>query len=255
MSTGRTIEERFARLGQAGFVGVDVIVPGEVSVDDIARARDRTGLRIANVLPARSRDSSLADPDPDVRAYVVEGLEVGIRAAAQLGASSVMLPTHGAEGIDDAQAAERTSAELEPVLAMAQESGVRIALENCWNGFLLTPDAMASFVDALDSPAAAVHFDVGNVSPVGSPEDWIPVLAGRIHKLDLKDFDRERVRVHGIPHGEELELGEGDCDWPAVAAALREIDFEGWASAEVPGSGDALLERMSAAIDRLLGGD
>jgi len=27
----------------------------------------------------------------------------------------------------------------------------------------------------------------------------------------------------------------GDCDWPAVTAALKEIGFKGWATAEVRG--------------------
>jgi hexulose-6-phosphate isomerase len=251
MSEGSSLDDRFARLVGAGFDGVDVIAPDDVPVAELLAASERTGLAIANVLAGRSRESTLADPDPSVRSFAVEGLELGLRAAAELGASSLMMPTLAPEGIEPARASEATLRELEPVLAVAAEVGVRLAFENCWNGFLLSAESLAAFVDALDSPWAAVHFDVGNVSPIGLPEDWIPVLNKRIHKIDLKDFDQDRARAGGIPHGQELELGDGDCNWSAVVGALRQVGFAGWVSAEVPGTGDALLARTSSAIDRL----
>ena len=49
-----------------------------------------------------------------------------------------------------------------------------------------------------------------------------------------------------------VELGEGDCDWPAIVAALDGIGYEGWASAEVRGGDADRLRDIRERMDRIL---
>lgn len=252
MSHGATLRDRCRMLAEEGFEGLDVATPSEVDVDELAEAVAETGLEVANVLAARSLKSMLADADPDVRAHGREGLELSLRDAAALGASSVLLPSLLPEGVHTAAARDNTADELRRVIPLAEELDVRVAIENCWNGFLLSPGALAEFVDGFDSPSVVVHFDVGNAQPLGSPVEWIEQLGERIHKVDLKDFSSERAADGGIDHGQAIELGEGDCDWPSVASALRGIGYTGWLSAELPGSGRTLLARTATAMDVML---
>ena len=50
-----------------------------------------------------------------------------------------------------------------------------------------------------------------------------------------------------------VEIGDGDCNWPAVKAALEEIGYAGWASAEVSGGDADRLREILARMNRVLG--
>ena len=69
---------------------------------------------------------------------------------------------------------------------------------------------------------------------------WIRTLGSRIVKLDVKDWGE----ANGF-----CKLGEGDVDWDAVRAALREIGFSGWATREGSDGGDDETARL---MDELL---
>jgi hexulose-6-phosphate isomerase len=96
-----------------------------------------------------------------------------------------------------------------------------------------------------------VHFDVGNVVVYGWPEQWIRTLGKRIFKLDVKEFSRKLCDEQGRRKGFGVELLEGDCDWPAVMAALREIGYVGWGAAEIPGGGRERLAEIARRMDRI----
>ena len=53
----------------------------------------------------------------------------------------------------------------------------------------------------------------------------------------------------GIWKGFDIQIGDGDCNWAAVNAALKDAGYEaGWGSAEVPGGG---RERLQEIVDRM----
>jgi hexulose-6-phosphate isomerase len=120
-----------------------------------------------------------------------------------------------------------------------------------WNNFLLSPIEFARYIDEFESPWVGAYFDVGNIVRYGWPEHWIRTLGKRILKLDIKEFSRAKADDEGTRKGFKVELLEGDCDWPAVMAALREIGYEGWGSAEVPGGGPDRLREISQRMDRI----
>ena len=83
---------------------------------------------------------------------------------------------------------KRSVAEIRKVLPVAEENGVKIAIENVWNDFITKPEQAKAFLDEINSPLVGWHFDIGNVLRYGPPEEWIPVLGKRILKLHIKDF-------------------------------------------------------------------
>jgi len=67
-------------------------------------------------------------------------------------------------------------------------------------------------------------------------------------KLDVKEYSRKKQNDEGLWKGFDVELMDGDNNWPVIIKALEKIGYNGWASAEVPG-GDR--ERLKLIIDRM----
>lgn len=126
------------------------------------------------------------------------------------------------------QAYHRSFEALKELKHYAEEKEITIALENVWNKFLLSPLEMRDFVDALESKFIGIYFDVGNVLLTGYPEDWIGILGSRIKRIHLKDF-RKVLSGQGIM----VNLLEGNVNWNNVIAALREINYESYLTAEI----------------------
>jgi hexulose-6-phosphate isomerase len=101
------------------------------------------------------------------------------------------------------------------------------------------------YVDELNSPWVGMQFDIGNHWKYGSMGDWIRQLGRRIVKLDLKGFSRAENKF--------TKIGEGDLDWAEVRKALQEINYTGWAAAEVGGGGPERLKEISANMDKVFG--
>lgn len=127
-----------------------------------------------------------------------------------------------------------------------------LLVENVWNNFLLSPLEMARFVDEMESDAVGVYFDVGNVVRFGWPEHWIPALGNRIKKLDIKEYSRKIQNDEGLRKGFRVKIGEGSIDWPKVVKELEKINFNGWATAEVPGGGKEELTDIANRMNKVL---
>ena len=94
----------------------------------------------------------------------------------------------------------------------------------------------------------------GETSPLQGPAStlWIRILGKRVLKLDIKEFSKKQRDDEGLWKGFDVEIGDGDCGWPAVMAALDDIGYEGWASAEVGGGDRERLLEISQRMDRIL---
>jgi hexulose-6-phosphate isomerase len=151
-----------------------------------------------------------------------------------------------------ADAYERSQREVKRAIPLAEELGVKIAFENVWNGFLLSPLEAARYVDDFASKAVGWHFDVGNSINFGWPEQWIAILGKRIQKLHIKEYSRKKRDDEGLWKGFDAKLGEGDDDWPAVMKALDAIGYDGWGIAEQPGADSAEgLKDIAQRMDRI----
>lgn len=232
------VGEKFELLAELGFEGTEIHVSEKLDRDEVKAASEATGVRIHGFLNS-------SNPD----------LKSAIDAAKFYGGDSVLVV---AGRVDKKHSYDQVYREqqdrLRAALPYAREQGIRLLVENVWNNFLLSPLEMARFIDELESPNVGVYFDVGNICRYGWPEHWIRVLGSRIGKIDVKEFSRKKMDTEGPKKGLDVEIGDGDCDWPAVRAALAEVGYtSGWATAEVPGGGRERLAEIKRRMDVVLG--
>ncbi len=229
-----SVLEKMRAVKEAGFEAAEM--NSHMDQEEVLRARDETGLDIPSVCGVHHWNKPLSDPNPTVRAEGLQALQQTLRDAKRYGASSVLLvPGIVTKQVSYLEAWDRSRAEIRKAVPLAAELGVKIAIENVGNQFLLSPLEAARYVDEFESPYVGWHFDVGNnFSNGGWPEQWIRILGKRIQKLHIKEFVRRR-RDQPVPRPGPTRLLEGDNDWPAIMKAVDDIGYTGWAITEQPG--------------------
>jgi len=241
-----TVQDEFQLLKDAGFEGVEIQSPNNVDRDEIVRARDKTGIVIHGVCCSKHWESPLSDPDPQV----IEKCKASVRQAladcqAYGGTTVLVVPAVVKKNVTYRDAYTRSQAAIRSLIPDAEKHGVKIAIEEVWNKFLLTPPEFVRYIDEFQSPWVGAYFDVGNVVEYGFPEQWIRELGKRILKLHIKEYGRQKRFNY--------PLGEGDIDWAAVRSALIEVGYNGWISAEVPKGDLAALKDVVRRMDQVLG--
>jgi hexulose-6-phosphate isomerase len=252
-----TLLEKFQLARDCGFEGIEIDWPAPIELDALEEAQQKSGLKIHGVVNSVHWKLHLNSPDEAVRRQGIAALEQCVDASARLGASSILLvPGVVNSAMSYAECYKRSQAAIREVLAKAEAKNITIAVENVWNGFLLSPLEAARYVDELNSPRAAFHFDIGNVINFGWPEHWIDALGTRIAKLHIKDFSRKKRDDQGLWKGFDVELGEGDAGWERTMAALDRTGYStrtpgNWATAEVRGGNESRLKQISMQMDAL----
>jgi sugar phosphate isomerase/epimerase len=139
-----------------------------------------------------------------------------------------------------------------PILRLAEQCGVRVAIENCpmlfdanqWPGgqnLMTTPALWRKVFDALPSPNLGLNYDPSHF--VWQQIDYLkPLYAFRekifhVHFKDIKLYpDRlNDVGVMGYPldYMSPKLPGLGDVNWGRYVSALTDIGFDGCACVEV----------------------
>jgi L-ribulose-5-phosphate 3-epimerase len=240
----------------AGFDGVEPM--SGVVHEEVLKARDAMGLQIPSVCDSVHWTMPLSDPNPAMRKIGLSGLTTALQDCKAYGGSSVLLVPGVVNGnVSYADAYERSQEEIRKVIPLAEELGVKMAIENVWNNFLMSPLEAARYVDEFKSEAVGWHFDVGNIIAWGWPEQWIRILGKRIQKLHIKEYSRAKRDKEGLWKGFNVDYLEGDNNWPAVMKALDDIEYKGWAIAEPayhpPGMDDAaFLRHVREKMDKIL---
>jgi hexulose-6-phosphate isomerase len=246
---GSTIMEKFQAARDAGFEGVEPM--SHLNRKEVLVARDATGLIIPSVCGEQHWKYPLSDPDPKIRELGIEALKVTIEDAGAYGADTILLvPGKVTETVSYDQCWNRCVEELKKVIPLAEKLKVKIAIENVWNNFLLSPMEAASFVDQFKSQYVGSYFDCGNVLVYGWPEQWIRILDKRLAKVHIKDYSRKIADKQGKGAGFGVKLLEGDVNWTEVMKSLDDIGYHGWTTVEMPG-GDT-KEGLKDLCDRLV---
>jgi hexulose-6-phosphate isomerase len=249
---GSSIMDRFKMIQDAGFDGIELNRPDADPLDEILKARDATGLKIANIICSTHWGKPLTHQDPAVREQGIRGLKLALKEAGELSCPAVLLvPGVVNKDVSYADAYTRSQEGIRQVLADAEAAKTKIAIENVWNNFLLSPLEAARFVDEFKSPLVGWHFDIGNIITYGWPEQWIQILNKRILTLHIKEFSRTKSLAEGLRKGFQVELGEGDVGWPSVMKALDEIGYQGWGVLEVGGGDATRLKFLAERTDKL----
>jgi len=247
-----SIEEKFRMLKDLGFDGVEMDSPNELNNSEIIVARDKSGLEIPGVINSVHWKSPLSHPDAAVRKACFDSMVTALNDCKEYGGTTVLLvPGVVSADISYEDAYIRSQNEIRKLIPYAEKTGIKIAIENVWNNYLISPLEAARYLDEINSPMVGWYFDIGNIVRYGWPEHWIRTLNKRILKLDVKEYSREKQRNEGVWKGFDVELAEGDCNWPVVIEALTDIGYSGWASAEVPGGDRKRLEKISLLMDKI----
>ncbi|MEN1681154.1 MAG: sugar phosphate isomerase/epimerase family protein [Planctomycetota bacterium] len=241
IKTDGDVASKFALCKELGYDGMELVSPGGPSAEEARAAAEATGMPIHGVVDMRHWQIRLSSPSAETRDEGRAILEQAIRDCHAYGGDTVLLVPGRVAG--DAETHDhvwnRSIPQIRKVLPTASKLGVRVLIENVWNGFCKQPDELRDYVDAIDSPWVGVYFDIGNAQRFAPSEEWVRTLGRRIVKLDVKGWGQE---------GGFGKIGDGDVDWPAVREALAEIGFSGWCTAEVGGGGK---ERLAEIADRL----
>ncbi|QDU61914.1 Xylose isomerase-like TIM barrel [Planctomycetes bacterium Pan216] len=231
------VEAKFQMLKELGYDGVEPGLRDKVDPKEFRSASDATGITIHGF----------------VNGWGLDDIPQSIDIAHDLGAKTVLVVA--GKVTEEAPYDEIYKVSQEKIgaaIPLAEQAGVQLLVENVWNNFLLSPLEMARYIDEFNSPTVGVYFDVGNVVRYGWPEQWVRILGPRTKKLDIKEYSRKIQRDEGLYKGFQVELGEGDCDWPSVRKALAANNYSGWATAEVKGGDRKRLADISQRMDRVL---
>jgi hexulose-6-phosphate isomerase len=242
--------------GSKAALGVLTLEAMEPQAERVLELTQKRGLEIASVATGLLWDSSLTAEDPAERARALDIARTLIRSAHLLGTDCVLV----IPGVVDAPFApqvppvpyevcyQRSQEAVRELLPYCEEQGVQLGLEPVWNMCLLSPLEWRDYLDGFSSPYAGVYFDVANVLNTGYPEQWIRLLGHRLARVHFKDFKRSVGTLDGF-----CDLLEGDVNWTAVMAALREVGYEGWVTAEMfpsnPAGAEHLIYSTSQAMD------
>lgn len=267
---GTAVREMLRCAREAGFQAVEVnLEPGfaytlessPAELRALARLIHEEGLKVSAVYCREQWSFPITSPDPATRQQGMSIIRRLAEAAPLLGTDVVLVVPGGVDNgiwgrsrqiVPYADAYVRAQQALR---ALAEETagplGVVLGVENVWNKFLLSPLEMRRFVDEIGHPSVRVYFDVGNVLLFGFPDDWIRTLGPRVCRVHFKDFKLSDGTVRGF-----TQLLEGDVDWAAVMAALREVGYTSYVTAEVEPrddlSGARLVYETSARLDTIL---
>ena len=245
---GKSVMEKFQAAKDAGFDGVEP--NSHLDRSEILKARDATGLLIPDVCGALHWKHQLSNPDPKVREEGVAALKVTLEDAKAYGADTVLLvPGSVSDTVSYDECWKRTTAEIKKVIPFAEKLKVKIAIENVWNNFLLSPMEAAEYVDQFKSPIVGFYFDIGNILAYGWPEQWIRILGKRIAKIHIKEYSREIANKQGKSAGFGVKLLDGDVNWTAVMQALDDIGYKDFATIEMGGGNTP--EGLKDLCDRL----
>lgn len=236
-----------ARAAELGFDGIEVFAPSADAVDraELVRLLDRHGLRLAGLGTGGGwvcQHLSLTDADPGVRerarAFVRDIVELG----AAFGAPAIVGSMQGRWGgaVSREQALAWLREALDDLGSHAHSRGVPLLFEplNRYESNLApTLAAGAELLDPLPGDGVRLLADLFHMNLEESDLPAALRAAGsRVGHVHFADSNRRAV-------------GGGHTDFAPIVAALQDIGYEGYVSAEVfpwPDSDGAAEQTMSA---------
>ena len=232
----------------AGVTHVEVDGLTSAAAEDILALCRRHGVELSGL----GYYPNPLDPDPAVSAACVEHLTKVIRAAPKLGLRNVntFVGRDWTRSVDENW--PRFLATWKPLIALAEDCGVRIGIENCpmlftrdeWPGgknLATSPAIWRRMFSDIPSPNFGLNFDPSHfalqfMDPVSALHEFKEKLF-HLHAKDVK-IHRERLNEFGA-FAEPLKWhqpripGYGEIDWGRFMGTLMETGYSGPVCIEV----------------------
>ena len=242
-----TLDEAINAIGDTGYAGCELMADLHhaypPAMDPPRRAHTQQHLA-ARKLPVSNVNAftlfacgdtyhpTWIENDPAARERRIAHTLQCIDLAAEFGAKTISLqpggPTIGT-GLSWDQAAERYAEGLSRVLPAAKAKGLILAVEPEPGLFIETAAEYLEFKNRFfkNDPNVLMNCDVGHLFCVGDdPADVIRKHADHVAHVHVEDIGKNRVHQHLTP-------GKGVMDFPAIFAALDDIDYAGWVTVEL----------------------
>lgn len=192
------------------------------------------------------------DGNLEKRAAAVEHLKNLIKASAKLGVNMVTTFI----GRDQTKTVEENLELVKevwpPIIALAEECGVKVAIENCpmlfgpdqWPGgqnLMTTPAIWKKVFEILPSKNLGINYDpshfvwqmIDYIKPIYEFKDKI----FHVHYKDIKLYpdrlNQVGIMAHPLDFMSPKLPGLGDVDWGRYVSALTDIGYDGYTCIEV----------------------
>ena len=192
------------------------------------------------------------DADLQKRADTVQHLQKVIRASAKLGVNMVTTFI----GRDQQRNVEENLQIVQqvwpPILQLAEQLGVKIAIENCpmlfgpqqWPGgqnLMTSPKNWQRVFEVLPSNNLGINFDPSHyvwqmmdyIRPIYQFQDKIFHVHFKDIKLQREQLDEVGITAYPLDYMLPKLPGLGDVDWGRFMSALTDIGYDGYACIEV----------------------
>lgn len=224
-------EQTFAEAKRLGFDGVEICIGGNYQehrlwsasgVAEIQKLIADADIEAPALSPGGFTSLTFAHPDESNREEGKAMLKHLIETCPKIGADVILVPFFGDGSIKPEDITAPIFIDgIKEVAEVAEKYEVYLALESTLNA----ADHLR-ILEQVKSPYVKVYYDTGNATGFGynAPEE-IKQLGGEIIQIHMKDTGGN--------------LGEGDVDFPAVSAAIREIKYDRYLVLETPSGDDA----------------
>jgi sugar phosphate isomerase/epimerase len=248
----------------AGVTHIDVDTLDDAKVKYIQEYCEKRGVEIS----ALAFYPNTLDGDAEKRNANVEHLKKVIRASAKLGVGMVTTFI----GRDQHKNVEENMVLVKevwpPIVALAEELDVKIAIENCpmlfgadqWPGgqnIMTTPANWRRVFEILPSKNLGINYDpshfvwqmIDYIKPIYEFKDKIFHVHYKDIKLYKDKLDDVGTMAYPLEYMSPKLPGLGDVDWGRYVSALTDIGYEGYTCVEIEdkafeGSDERKLDSM-----------
>ena len=247
-----SVLEKCKAIKEAGFDGVEP--NSHADRKEMMDAMTATGLKASSVCNSKHWQTTMSDPNIDVRREGIKNMIIAMEDAQSYGTDVVLLvPGRVDENTSYEDCWNRSTECIKELVPTAEKMQIKICIENVWNNFLLSPVEMRMYIEQFKSKFVGSYFDCGNILVYGWPEQWIKTLGDRVVRIHIKEYSKQIADKQGRSAGWGVKLTEGDVRWKEVMNEIKDNYKGGWLTTE-QGNSRTLddLKDLSARFDKIL---
>jgi len=229
LGLGGDFETNARFLSELGFDGAEVSIMNAASVPAkwVREIAKRYGLAIPALGAGRyflKHGLFFTSKDKGVRARAVQAVQECTRLAGELGSHFIVGPVQGNSEKGDREAFQQARDCLGACAKTAEKEGALLLVEpinRFSTAFIRTIAQGVKMVEEVNSPSLKLLVDTFHMN-----------IEERSMTQSIKEGGRNIAHVH-FSDSNRLAPGQGHIDFRAVAEALREIGYQGFASGEI----------------------